>query len=173
VLSTGSFSWCQTPIWGHWSDFCYCQTVTDLFMWGTHSDETTGLSFITSAGPRQRSHSSVCLLRDSLPNCTVSGSKLPQPGCHAPYLYPQGEMWPSYASRHWSLCSPPTTTRSLLWNCGQIFVSVFTVTIVSICCAHSEKRTGILFVKVTVSSRKSVISMQKIQHLHFTCCHMI
>jgi hypothetical protein len=33
------------------------QTAAILLMWGVLSDERTGLSFTTAAGPRQRSHS--------------------------------------------------------------------------------------------------------------------
>jgi hypothetical protein len=46
----------SSRIWGPRPDFCYCQTVTGLFMWDALSDEKTGLSFTTAAGPRQRSH---------------------------------------------------------------------------------------------------------------------
>jgi hypothetical protein len=34
-------------------DFCYCQSVAGLLMWGALSDERTGLSFTIAAGPRQ------------------------------------------------------------------------------------------------------------------------
>jgi hypothetical protein len=54
-----SLSWNKAHIWGLRPDLCYCQTVAGLFMWGALSDERTGLSFITAAGPRQRSHSRV------------------------------------------------------------------------------------------------------------------
>jgi hypothetical protein len=37
----------------------YDQTVAGLLMWGALSDERTGLSFTTAAGPHQRSHSRV------------------------------------------------------------------------------------------------------------------
>jgi hypothetical protein len=50
-----SLSWCQAPIWGPRSDFCYCQTVAGL-LWGALSDERTGPSFIIAAGRRKRSH---------------------------------------------------------------------------------------------------------------------
>jgi hypothetical protein len=36
----------SSPIWGPRPDFCYCQTVTVLSMWGALSDERTGLSFV-------------------------------------------------------------------------------------------------------------------------------
>jgi hypothetical protein len=39
--------------------FVTVKTVAGLFMWGALSDERTGLSFTTAAGPRQRSHSRV------------------------------------------------------------------------------------------------------------------
>jgi hypothetical protein len=60
-----SLSWCQAPIWGRRLDFCYCQTVAGLLMWGALSDERTGLSFTIAAGPSQRSHSRVPVLWDS------------------------------------------------------------------------------------------------------------
>jgi hypothetical protein len=42
----------SSPIWGPRPDFCYCQTITGLWMWGALSDERTGMSFTISAGPR-------------------------------------------------------------------------------------------------------------------------
>jgi hypothetical protein len=53
---SASLSWNKAPIWGLRSDFCYCQTVAGLFMWGALPDEWTGLSFTIVASPRQRSH---------------------------------------------------------------------------------------------------------------------
>jgi hypothetical protein len=74
---SANVSWNEAPIWGLRSDFCYCQTVAGLLMWGTLSDERTGLSFTIIAGPRQRSHSRVRVLWDSRPSFTVSDSRLP------------------------------------------------------------------------------------------------
>jgi hypothetical protein len=48
-VSASSRIWAQKP------DFCYCQRVAGLFMWGDISDERTDLSFTIAAGPRQRS----------------------------------------------------------------------------------------------------------------------
>jgi hypothetical protein len=42
---TVSLSWCHAPIWGPRLDFNYCQTVSDLLMWGALSDKRTALSF--------------------------------------------------------------------------------------------------------------------------------
>jgi hypothetical protein len=42
---SASPSWNKTPIWGLQPDFYYCQTIAGLLMWGTLSDERTGLSF--------------------------------------------------------------------------------------------------------------------------------
>jgi hypothetical protein len=64
-------------MWGLRPDFYYCQTFAGLFMWDALSDERTGLSFTTSAGPRQRSHSQVRVPSHSLPYFTVSDSRLP------------------------------------------------------------------------------------------------
>jgi hypothetical protein len=84
---SASLSWCQGPIWGLEPDFCYCQIVADLFMWGALSEERTGLPFTIAAGPRQRSHSWVGVLRDLWPYFTVSDSKLSQPGGSGPRIY--------------------------------------------------------------------------------------
>jgi hypothetical protein len=46
-----------------------------------------GLSFTIAAGPRQRSHSQVQALQDSLPHFTFSDSRLPQPGGPGPLIY--------------------------------------------------------------------------------------
>jgi hypothetical protein len=46
----------SSHIWGPRPDFCYCHTVAGLFMWGTLSDERTGLSFTIADGSCQRSH---------------------------------------------------------------------------------------------------------------------
>jgi hypothetical protein len=48
-------------------DFYYCQTVEGFLMCGALSDEMSGLSFTTAADPRQRSHSRVRVLWNSLP----------------------------------------------------------------------------------------------------------
>jgi hypothetical protein len=29
-----SLSWYQTPMWGLWPDFYYCQTIAGLLIWG-------------------------------------------------------------------------------------------------------------------------------------------
>jgi hypothetical protein len=51
------------------------------------SDERMGLQFTVAAGPHQRSHSQVRLLRDLWPHFTVSNSRLPQPGGPGPRIY--------------------------------------------------------------------------------------
>jgi hypothetical protein len=51
------------------------------------SDELMGLSFTSAAGPLQRSHSRVRVLRDSRPYFTVSDSRFPQPGGSGPHIY--------------------------------------------------------------------------------------
>jgi hypothetical protein len=66
--TSATLSWRKAPIWG---------TVAGLLMWGTLSDERTGLSFTISAGPRQSSHSRVRAPWDSRPYFTVSDSILP------------------------------------------------------------------------------------------------
>jgi hypothetical protein len=77
----------QAPNWGQRADFYYCQTVAGLLMWGTISDEGTGLLFTIAAGPRQRSHSRVRVPQDSRPYLTILYSRLPQPGGPGPRIY--------------------------------------------------------------------------------------
>jgi hypothetical protein len=67
----------KAPIWGFRPDFYYCQTVPGLLMWSALSDDRTGLSFTTPAGPRQCIHSQVRVPWDSWPYFTVSDSRLP------------------------------------------------------------------------------------------------
>jgi hypothetical protein len=65
-----SLSWCQAPIWGVRPNIYCCQTVAGLFMWGVLSDERTGLTFTSAAGPCQHSHSWVRVPRGSWPYFT-------------------------------------------------------------------------------------------------------
>jgi hypothetical protein len=55
------------------------RTVTVLFLWGAHSDERTGLSFVYAAGPCQNSLSRVRVPWYSRPYFTVSDLRLPFP----------------------------------------------------------------------------------------------
>jgi hypothetical protein len=64
------------PIWYLRPDFYYCQTVAGLLMWGTLSDEGTGLTFTIANGPRQRCHSRVRVPWDSRLYVTVSDLRL-------------------------------------------------------------------------------------------------
>jgi hypothetical protein len=45
-----SLSWNKAPIWGLRPEFCYCQTVVGLLIWGALFDERTGLSFTIAVG---------------------------------------------------------------------------------------------------------------------------
>jgi hypothetical protein len=79
-------------------------------MWSALSDDRTGLSFTTASGPRQCSHSTVGVPRDSWPYFTVSDSRLLQPGEPGPRIYtPPGTGWPTYTPSHW------VPLRRLLW----------------------------------------------------------
>jgi hypothetical protein len=109
---SASLTWCQAPIWNPTPDFCYCQTDEGL-IWGALSNERTGLSFTTTAGPRQRSHSRVRVPWNSWPYFTVSDWRLHQPWGSGPYIYIPGIGWPSYKLRNWNpFVSPPTIRRS-------------------------------------------------------------
>jgi hypothetical protein len=100
-------SWNKAPILGLRPDFNYCQTVSDLLIWGALSDERISLSFAIVAGPRQRSYSRVRVPWNSRPHFTVSDSRLP-------------------------VLSPPTTRRTTvevldpasIWDCSVSWLRV-------------------------------------------------
>jgi hypothetical protein len=104
-------SWCQAPIWSPRPDFCYCQTVAGLLIWGTLADERTGLpftivavlvsAFILSSESRGTLDNILLFqIRDS-PTWTAM----------SPYLYPPGTGWPSCTPRH---CVPFSSTPTTL-----------------------------------------------------------
>jgi hypothetical protein len=72
------------------------------------------LWFTIAAGPRQRSHSPVRVLPDSLQHFTVWDSRVPQPGGPDPRIYiPQEEGGPVILTgTGFSFSSPPTTHRA-------------------------------------------------------------
>jgi hypothetical protein len=45
VTTDGQPAWNKAPIWGLWPDLDYCLTVAGLLIWGTFSDERTGVPF--------------------------------------------------------------------------------------------------------------------------------
>jgi hypothetical protein len=51
-------SWCQAPFKAKGQNFVTVKTVAGLLMCGAISDERTGLSLATAAGPHQHSHCS-------------------------------------------------------------------------------------------------------------------
>jgi hypothetical protein len=110
---SANLSWCRVSILGPRSHFCYCQTVAGLLLWGVFSDERTGLSFKTAAGPRQCSHSRGRIPRNSSSYFTVLGSRPPPPDlkCQISVIMPPGTGWPSYIPKHWFPFSSPLTTR--------------------------------------------------------------
>jgi hypothetical protein len=65
---SASLSWNKASIWSLRLDFYYFHTLACLLMWGTLSDERTGLSFTIAADPRQRSHSWVRVRWDLRPH---------------------------------------------------------------------------------------------------------
>jgi hypothetical protein len=54
---SASMSWNKAPIWVLRPDIYYFLTITVLLLWSALSDEMTGLSFVHTTGPRQRSAS--------------------------------------------------------------------------------------------------------------------
>jgi hypothetical protein len=76
-------------------DFCCCQTVAGLLMWGALPDERTGRSFTIALDPLHCSYSWVRVLQDSWRYFTVSDSTVPQPGGPVPFIYiPQEQDGP-------------------------------------------------------------------------------
>jgi hypothetical protein len=73
---SASLSWNKAPIWGLRPDFYYRQRVAGFLMWGTLSNERTGLSFTIAAAPRQRSHFRIRVPLDSWPCFAVSDSRI-------------------------------------------------------------------------------------------------
>jgi hypothetical protein len=87
-------------------------SVCGLLMWGTHSDERTGLSFTIAVGPRQRSYSWVLVPWDSRPYFTVSDSRLLHPGGSGSRIYiSQEQGGPFIPPRYWAPFSSPPTTQ--------------------------------------------------------------
>jgi hypothetical protein len=80
-------SWCQASIWGLRPEFCYCQTIAGLLMWGALSYERTGMSLTIAPDPRQSSLSRVRVLRDLWQYFTDSGSRLLKPEGPGPRIY--------------------------------------------------------------------------------------
>jgi hypothetical protein len=75
---SASLSWNKAPILGLRPDLCYCQTVTDLFVWGRSLWREDGsIVYTTAVGTRQRSHSRIRVPWRSWPYFTVSDSRLP------------------------------------------------------------------------------------------------
>jgi hypothetical protein len=62
---SANLSWNKAPIWGLRPDFYYCQTAAGLLIWGSFSNEGTGLSVTIAPGPRQRSYFRVRVPWDS------------------------------------------------------------------------------------------------------------
>jgi hypothetical protein len=80
---SASLSWYNASIWGLWPDFYFRSeygirlTVTFLFPWCALSNERTGLSFVSAAGPCQRSLSRVLVPWDLSPYFTVPDLRIP------------------------------------------------------------------------------------------------
>jgi hypothetical protein len=135
---SASLSWNKAPIWGLRPDFCYCQTITGLWMWGALSDERTGLSFTTAAGPGQSSHSRVRVPWDSRLYFIVS------------------HLRPSFSS-------PPTTRRATvevfdpasIWGLRPDLDYCLTVAGLLIWGALSNERTDLQFAIATGPRQRS------------------
>jgi hypothetical protein len=148
----------------------------------TLSNERMGLSLTIVAGP----HNIVILRSES--RGTHDHILLPQirdsPNLEArsPYLYIEGTGWPSYTAMHCVPLSLPLTTRqnpcqvkakvtlrltvsqsalvsSPIWVSWPVICYCLTVTVLSLWGAISDERTGLSFVRVTVCSNKSFVTM--------------
>jgi hypothetical protein len=66
-----------SPLWNFWPDITSCQNIAVFFLWGTLSDERTGLQFAVQWSKLHRTH-----------NCTLlSHLRLPQPGGPGSHIY--------------------------------------------------------------------------------------
>jgi hypothetical protein len=114
---SASLSWNKPPMWGLRPDFCYCQTVAVLLIWGALSNEMTGLSFTIAAGPCQCSYSRVRVPWDSRPYFTASNSRLP---FSPPPMTRRAtvEFFDSASTRDWhpnQWCVPPPYNVGANW----------------------------------------------------------
>jgi hypothetical protein len=62
---SASLPWNKAPICGPKARSFLLSDSSGLLEWGRFSDERTGLPFTVAAGPRQRNHFWVLVLRDS------------------------------------------------------------------------------------------------------------
>jgi hypothetical protein len=94
----------SSPIFSSRTDFCYCQTVAYLMMWGTLSDERMDLLFTIAAG--------ACPTRLMTIFYGLRFETSPAWRARSLYVYPPGTGWPSHTPRHWvSFLLPPVTLR--------------------------------------------------------------
>jgi hypothetical protein len=90
-----SSSWGQTPrnsrpVFFSSTEYLRLYSLCNIF-----SDERMGLSFTIAAGPRQRSHVQVRVLRDTWPHLSQIRDFL-NLTARSPYLFPPGKGWSSY-----------------------------------------------------------------------------
>jgi hypothetical protein len=128
------------PLKAHDQNFYF--PTKHLRLWSLcniHSDERMGVSFTIAAGPRQRSHSQICVPQDSWPYFTVSDSKLPQlagprhriyiPRNRMARLYPQalGSLLVASYNSQVSGSHPTLRLLSLFGNSSQQWLFLYNV----------------------------------------------
>jgi hypothetical protein len=108
------------------------QAVAGLLLWGTHSDERTGLSFTIAAGSRQRSHTRVLVPRRYLRFETYNTWRVTE-------LKSQNYVTTDGQSANLSWCQAP------IWGLRPDFYYCQTVAGLLMWGALADKRTGLPF----------------------------
>jgi hypothetical protein len=144
TVSRPCLSWCQSPIWESWADFCYCRTAEGLLSGAPALTTELVCSLqlllvlpaqsLSGRNPMRNYNIFLSHTRNSL-NLEVK----------IPVLYPPRISWFSYTSRHWVPFLSFLTTRSVTveiferppW--GEIIDSPLTSPVYNISARTSQK----------------------------------
>jgi hypothetical protein len=133
--------------------FFYCLTVTVLFLWGALFDERTGLYFVYTAGPCQRSLSQARIPWDSWPYFTVSDLRLPfsSPPTTRSSVESESESHVTTDGQSASL----SWNKTPVWGLWPDFYYRRTVAGLLMWSALFDERTGLSFTIAAGSSQRS------------------
>jgi hypothetical protein len=138
--SVSNYVLVSSPLWDLWPDITSCLKVAAMSLWGTLSDERTGLQFAVQSlnGPSRTEPITIlyCLIWDS-PNMEVEVTlrlTVSQSVSMSWYRVPLWDLWPDIISFRnvavWNLRSciygAPSLTRGRAWNlrCNHSMVQV-------------------------------------------------
>jgi hypothetical protein len=108
--SVGQSVLVSSPIWGPRPDFCYYWILAGLLMWPALSDETTGLSFKITVGPRKRIFASESRGPNDHILLSQIGDSRNLEGRMPVFISPRNRV-AIYTPGHWFLFSSPRRTR--------------------------------------------------------------